>query len=211
MRSGGHTAQKTMWWTEKKRGLYHREPCKAIARASQAAGKTMILETERMRLSPLRAEDAAPLFAMMSDAAVMAHWDVAEIDDPDLVEAIVLSQIEDMAAGRALYWTMRGLADDMFLGVCDLSEIDARHKRAEVGFMLGRGAWGQGYALEAMQAVLAQAAALGLRRLAARTHLGNRRSDALLEKLGFSEEGLLKGYVERDGERRDCRLFGLLL
>ena len=77
--------------------------------------------------------------------------------------------------------------------------------------MLGRGAWGQGYALEAMQAVLAQAAAMGLRRLAARTHLGNRRSDALLEKLGFSEEGLLKGYVERDGERQDCRLFGLLL
>jgi RimJ/RimL family protein N-acetyltransferase len=30
-------------------------------------------------------------------------------------------------------------------------------------------------------------------------------------KLGFSEEGLLRGHVERDGERRDCRLFGLLL
>ena len=51
----------------------------------------------------------------------------------------------------------------------------------------------------------------GLRRLLARTHLGNRRSDSLLEKLGFEEEGMLKGYVERDGERRDCRLFGLLL
>ena len=52
---------------------------------------------------------------------------------------------------------------------------------------------------------------MGLRRLAARTHLGNRRSDALLEKLGFVEEGFLRGFVERDGERRDCRLFGLLL
>jgi ribosomal-protein-alanine N-acetyltransferase len=171
----------------------------------------MILETQRMRLSPLRVEDADPLFAMMSDAAVMAHWDVAEIDEPDLAQAIVLDQIQDMAAGKAVHWTMRALADDGFLGVCDLSEIDARHKRAEVGFMLGRSAWGQGYALEAMQAVIAQAAAMGLRRLAARTHLGNRRSDALLEKLGFTEEGLLKGYVERDGERRDCRLFGLLL
>lgn len=171
----------------------------------------MILETERMRLSPLQVEDAVPLFAMMSDAAVMAHWDVAEIDDPDLVEAIVRGQVEDMAAGKAIYWTMRALADGAFLGVCDLSEIDAWHKRAEVGFMLGRGAWGQGYALEAMRAVLAHAAGMGLRRLAARTHLGNRRSDAILEKLGFTEEGLLRGYVERDGERRDCRLFGLLL
>jgi ribosomal-protein-alanine N-acetyltransferase len=171
----------------------------------------MILETERMRLSPLRIEDAAPLFALMSDAAVMAHWDVAEIDDPDMVEAVVLGHIDDMAAGKAIYWSLRALADNSFLGACDLSEIDMRHKRAEVGFMLGRWAWGQGYALEAMQAVLAQAGSMGLRRLAARTQLGDRRSDALLEKLGFTVEGLLKGYVERDGERRDCRLFGLLL
>ena len=77
--------------------------------------------------------------------------------------------------------------------------------------LLGREAWGQGYALEAMRAVLSYAATLGLRRLAARTHLGNLRSDALLEKLGFEEEGLLRGHVLRDGEHRDCRLFGLLL
>jgi ribosomal-protein-alanine N-acetyltransferase len=77
--------------------------------------------------------------------------------------------------------------------------------------MLGRDAWGQGYALEAMRAVLHYAATRGLRRLLARTHLGNRRSDNLLEKLGFEEEGLLRGHVLRDGERRDCRLFGLLL
>lgn len=171
----------------------------------------MILETERLRLTPLVEADAAELFPLMSDAAVMAHWDVAEIDDPDLVQSIVTSQVQDMAAGKAIHWSMRALADGAFLGVCDLSEIDAWHKRAEVGFMLGRSAWGQGYAYEAMQAVLAEAAAMGLRRLAARTHLGNRRSDALLEKLGFAEEGLLRGFVERDGERRDCRLFGLLL
>ena len=77
--------------------------------------------------------------------------------------------------------------------------------------MLGREAWGQGYASEAMQAVLSYAATQGLRRLLARTHLGNRRSESLLEKLGFEEEGLLRGHVLRDGERRDCRLFGLLL
>ena len=64
---------------------------------------------------------------------------------------------------------------------------------------------------EAMRSVVGYAATLGLRRLSARTHLGNLRSDALLEKLGFEEEGLLRGHVLRDGEHRDCRLFGLLL
>lgn len=206
-----------------KRGLYHRDRLKAIARASQPTDKRCtvrmspdlsllpILETERLRLAPLSAADSAQVFTLMRDAEVMAFWDMPESDDPDLIDSIVEGQVAEMAEGAAVYWSMRALADDEFLGVCDLSQIDRRHKRAEVGFMLGRKAWGNGFALEAVQAVLAYAASTGLRRLLARTHLGNRRSDELLEKLGFQEEGLLRGHVLRDGDRRDCRLFGLLL
>jgi ribosomal-protein-alanine N-acetyltransferase len=170
-----------------------------------------ILETERLRLEPLCDSDADGLFPIMSDAEVMAHWDVPEIDDLDLIGAIVSSQVKAMHEGQAYYWAIRVLADGAFVGCCDLSEIDRWHHRAEVGFLLGRGAWGKGYALEAMRSVLAFAAASGLRRVAARTHLGNRRSEALLERLGFTPEGLLRGHVLRDGERRDCRLFGLML
>jgi ribosomal-protein-alanine N-acetyltransferase len=147
----------------------------------------------------------------MRQAEVMAFWDIPEIDDPDVVRVIVESQVASMAAGKAVYWAIRLLADDGFIGICDLSEIDRWHHRAETGFMLGRDSWGQGYAMEAMRAVMAFAATSGIRRLLARTHLGNRRSDALLEKLGFKEEGLLRGHILRAGERRDCRLFGMLL
>ena len=171
----------------------------------------MILETERLSLRPLAARDAERLFPLLNDPEVMAHWDVPEIDDPDLVRVIVEGQVAEADAGKAMHWTIHTLAGDEFLGACDLSEIDRWHKRAEIGFMLGRGAWGQGYALEAMRSVVGHAATMGLRRLSARTHLGNLRSDALLEKLGFEEEGLLRGHVLRDGEHRDCRLFGLLL
>jgi len=170
-----------------------------------------ILETERLRLEPLVANDADHLFPVMGDPEVMAYWDVPEIDDPDIVAAIVQSQVDAMAAGKALHWAMRTLADGRFVGSCDLSEIDRWHRRAEVGFMLGREAWGQGYALEAMTTVVAFAATSGLRKLTARTHLGNRRSEALLQKLGFEEEGLLRGHILKDGERRDCHVFGLLL
>ena len=170
-----------------------------------------ILETERLRLEPLIASDADHLFPIMGDPEVMAYWDVPEVDDPDLVATIVQGQVAAMADGRALHWAMRTLSTGEFLGSCDLSEIDRRHRRAEVGFMLGREAWGQGYALEALRTVIAFAASHGVRKLTARTHLGNRRSEALLQKLGFREEGLLRGHILKDGERRDCRAFGLLL
>ena len=121
------------------------------------------------------------------------------------------SQIEAMSYGQAVYWGLRTLAEGAFVGCCDLAEIDRRPKRGEIGFLLGPDGWDRGYALEAMQSVVAYAAAAGLRKLTARTHLGNRRSELLLEKLGFRQEGLLRGHILRDGERRDCRLFGLLL
>ena len=170
-----------------------------------------ILETERLRLDPLTPADGKAMFPILGDPEVMAWWDVPEIDDPDVVDEIVRGQVEEMQSGRAIYWAMRTLADGEFLGTCDLSEIERRHRRAEVGFMLGRNAWGRGYALEAIRTIVAFAASAGVRKLSARTHLGNLRSDRLLETLGFTEEGLLRGHILKAGERRDCRLYGLLL
>jgi ribosomal-protein-alanine N-acetyltransferase len=171
----------------------------------------MILETERLRLRPLEDSDTETLFPILDDPEFLAHWDVPEIDDPDLVRAIVEGQVADMLAGKSFHWTVWTLDGAQFFGACDLSEIERRHKRAELGFLFSGGTSSPSYATEAIQAVISYAAAMGVRRLSARTLLGNLRSDALLEKLGFEEEGLLRGHVLRDGEHRDCRLFGLLL
>ncbi|HWA61681.1 MAG TPA: GNAT family N-acetyltransferase [Caulobacteraceae bacterium] len=171
----------------------------------------MILKTDRLTLRALRAEDTADVHRLMSDPEVMAHWDVGAIEDPDLTDAIVASQLRAAEDGSAHFWAITLTADGEFLGLCDLSDIDRWHHRAEIGFILGRAAWGRGYGLEAMQSVVTFAAGLGLKRLTARTHVGNERSEALLVKLGFQAEGYLRGHIQRDGERRDCRLFGLLL
>jgi ribosomal-protein-alanine N-acetyltransferase len=170
-----------------------------------------ILETERLRLQPLEAADVDHVFPLMVDPEVMAYWDVPEIEDPDRVAEIVHDQVAAMRHGQAVYWGMRTLTDGAFVGCCDLAAIDRGHKRGEIGFLLGRQAWERGYALEAMQTIVAYAATSGLRKLTSRTHLGNRRSELLLEALGFRQEGLLRGHILRDGERRDCRVFGLLL
>ncbi len=171
----------------------------------------MILETARLSLTPVTAEDAGLIYPVMADPEVMAHMDIAAIDDPDLTAAFVEGQVGEMARDEGYYWSVRLASDGTYLGSVDLSDIDWRHHRAEVGFVLARPAWGQGFAWEAMQAVMGYAATLGLKRLWARTHVGNNASEKLLLKLGFEQEGYLKGHIDRDGERRDCRLWGLLL
>ena len=156
--------------------------------------------------------DAGDLHQIMSDAEVMAFWDISQVETPELTIAILDGQLAEMAAKKAFYWAMELRETGAFVGSCDLSEIDRRHKRAEVGFIIARAYWGDGYSQEAMSAVIDHAAQmLRLQRLTARTHLGNARSVRLLERLGFTQEGLLRGYVDRDGERRDCLMFGLLL
>lgn len=171
----------------------------------------MIFETERLSLTPLTIEDAPFVYPFMSDPEVMAHWDRAAIEDPDEVTATVEAQVAEMKKRKALYWAIRLVETGKFLGYCELVDLDWRHHRGELSFIVAREGWGQGYATEAAAALLAHCASvLGLKRLTARTHVGDSRAEKVLEKLGFQQEGYLKGHVDRDGERRDCRLYGLL-
>ena len=171
----------------------------------------MILETERLVLRPIETDDWRALYPIMSDPVVMAHWDSTEIEDPEVLQQLIQAQQEDMALGAAWYWAIELGEPRAFLGACDLSEVDWRHRRGEVGFLLAQAAWGLGYGVEAMRAVVDYAASLGLKRLWARAHVGNERSERLLHALGFENEGYLRGHIQRAGERRDCKIYGLLL
>lgn len=171
----------------------------------------MNLRTPRLHLRPLAQTDAPAVFAMMRDPETMRFWDWPAFGDPEVVADIVAAQLASVAAGGALYWAVALTPDGPAIGSCDLSDIDAHHRRAELGFLFHRDHWSKGYAQEAMQAVMAHAfGPMDLRRLWARFHAGNQASLRLLEKLGFSYEGTLKGHVLRDGVRRDCLIYGRL-
>jgi RimJ/RimL family protein N-acetyltransferase len=171
---------------------------------------TPTLSSHRLKLRALRKTDSSAVYGMMSDAEVMRFWDWPAFDDPEVVDEIVAGQLQQVAEGSAHYWAACPIADaEAAFGLCDLSDIDTQHRRAEIGFLFARTHWGQGYAAEAMQAIIDHAfGPLGLERLWARFHAGNTASRALLARLGFSYEGLLKAHILRDGKRRDCEIWG---
>lgn len=171
----------------------------------------MILETERLTLTPLTVDDAPLIYPFLSDAEVMSNLDQEPIEDPDEVASRVAAQVDAMNTGDAAYWTVRHTLSGAFLGYCEFIDIDKRHDRAEVRFVIDRKGWGQGFGVEAVKAILAYGASTGLKSLVASTHVGDNRAEHLLQKLGFTAEGYLKGAVHRDGERRDRRLYELTL
>jgi RimJ/RimL family protein N-acetyltransferase len=68
--------------------------------------------------------------------------------------------------------------------------------RAATGYVLARDAWGLGYATEALRAMVALASALRIERLQALCHPEHAASRHVLEKCGFTREGLLRRHSE---------------
>jgi len=67
---------------------------------------------------------------------------------------------------------------------------------AATGYVLARTAWGNGFATEALGAMVDVAQACGVQRLYALCHHAHRASARVLEKGGFTLEGTLRRYAE---------------
>jgi len=171
----------------------------------------MNLQTQRLHLRPIRLNDAPAIFEARGDAEVMRYWDWPAQASVDEVRQVIQNHFREIDSGATQWWVVAQSLRGPAIGECDLSDIDLHHGRAEIGFLFRRSAWGQGFAREAMERVIRYGfEELGLARLTARCHAGNEASRRLLERLGFAQEGVLRGYVVRDGARRDCLLYGRL-
>jgi len=81
---------------------------------------------------------------------------------------------------------------------------------ASLGYWLDQFSQGQGYMTEAAHAVLTCAfSELHLARINAGTLPHNHKSRAMLERVGFIEEGFAKAYIQIHGKRQDHVLYGL--
>jgi len=82
---------------------------------------------------------------------------------------------------------------------------------AHIGYWMGERHAGQGYMHEAIKLVTGHAfGRLGLHRIEAACIPDNERSIRVLEKAGFSREGLLRSYLRINGAWRDHLLYALL-
>lgn len=82
---------------------------------------------------------------------------------------------------------------------------------AKIGYAVNAGAWGSGYATDAVCTMLAFGFdALGLQRVSAAVGPTNRASIAVVKKVGMMEEGRLRDHVFTNGAWRDSLLFSIL-
>ena len=97
------------------------------------------------------------------------------------------------------------------IGVTGLSELSRRNRHATVGSWFGRDWWGSGANVES-KALITRLAfeRLGLDRVTAWANTRNGRSQVALERVGFSREGVLRGFHRHGDVLHDVVVFGLL-
>lgn len=166
----------------------------------------MARRAETIELAAFAVSDADELFLIRGDAEAMRFWDWPADQTVELTRSVARGMLEDVERGSARIWTVRRSRDQAFVGIVDLGEIAGG--RADLGFMIRRDLWGQGYAFAAATLAVLDAWAMGLSSLSARIHADNERSERLLQRMGFALQDARDVDI-RPGVIKRCRFFGL--
>lgn len=169
------------------------------------------LVTPRLCLRVPTDADTHGLLALYGDREVMRHWIHAVWTCPRQAHAAIAEAQTDRARGSGLHMVIVSRSDGGLAGSCALFDIHPQHRRATLGYLLAPPYWGQGLAGEAVRSLLAYGFdALGLVRIEAEVIPGNDASTALLARLGFRCEGLLRARWLVDEQAIDVQLWALL-
>ena len=156
-----------------------------IPRETFHEGSIPVLETKRLALRAPRLEDAKTVAALANDRRIAEN--TARIPHPyRMSDAESFITGANKAGGEAVF--LITLRDETIVGACGLL---MHEQMPELGFWLGVPHWGQGYATEALHAVIDYAFTdLAHESLQAGARVTNPASRRVLEKCGFQWTGV---------------------
>lgn len=166
---------------------------------------------ERVRLAGLRKEDAATMAAWSEDGAYLRLQDT-NLARPQ-TEAQIAADVEKLADdAHNLVFGLRTCDGDVLIGTMGFFDIEWSNGVAWLGMGIGaREYWDRGLGSEALALGLRYAfCEMNLHRVTLTVLAYNARAIHLYEKVGFVHEGTFREFGQRDGERYDMLLYGLL-
>jgi RimJ/RimL family protein N-acetyltransferase len=160
--------------------LLEERPAESIAEE-----RICVLATERLILRAPRMQDAEAVTALLSDRRVSEN--TTRIQHPyTRADAESFIARVNQTAGEPTFVVTAG--EDV-IGCCGLARLDG--EKPELGYWFGVPFWGQGYATEAVRAVIDHAFTdLGCDQLLSGARINNPASRRVLEKCGFQWTGV---------------------
>lgn len=109
---------------------------------------------------------------------------------------------------RSFYWGIADAGSNKLIGTIGFNIISTAHLRAEISYDLDHALWGRGIMLKSLKNILKFAdSALSLVRIQATVISDNERSSKVLQRCGFTREGILRKYEVVNGVHRDYDMY----
>jgi RimJ/RimL family protein N-acetyltransferase len=169
------------------------------------------IRTDRLLIRSFSSDDAASLVRRRHDPAVAKHqiWTLPYTTEQ--AEQLV-ADVVALSGPTKDQWWMAAVCDsetEEVLG--DLAvNLDAAGRTAEVGYTFDSAHWGRGYAVEAVERLVAHLfEELGITRVTGVLHPDNAASAMVLERTGFLFEGHTRSSTWVGDECSDDWIYGL--
>ena len=156
---------------------------------------TKRIETHRLILRPFRVEDAAAMFRnWANDPVVTEFLTWPPHDSPEATAELLTRWAKTTAEDPFCFqWAIELKTIGEPIGSLSAMHVNETTESAELGWCIGRQWWGQGIMPEAGAAVIAYLFdEVGLNRIAARHDVRNPKSGRVMQKLGMTQEGILR-------------------
>ena len=152
------------------------------------------LKTERLLLRRITKDDAAEIFFLRSDDAVMKHIGREPAATIEEAEDFISQINHGIDANEIIMWAITLLDDPgQLIGTICFWQIRKEHYRAETGFVLHPFHWRKGIMKEALRRVIQYGFdVMKLHSIDAQVNVGNLASAGVLESVGFAREAYFK-------------------
>jgi [ribosomal protein S5]-alanine N-acetyltransferase len=170
-----------------------------------------MLESERLILRQLTPEDAADFFACQSDPDVFRYAGRSEETSLESARQMLNILFERHREQTLLSWAIVLKESQRLIGRFQMEEWSDENRRATVGYLLGKQYWGNGYATEALRAVIAYLfEQTTVNRIDTFAWAENSASIRVMEKAGMRFEGLARQRRFAKGAFRDVEYYAIL-
>jgi RimJ/RimL family protein N-acetyltransferase len=171
-----------------------------------------------------------PAEGLSADGVILRFPTIDDVDailpaftDPELREAgnlpafdrqALRASVEELprlaAAGRLLALSAVDSKAGEIVGGGTLHHLDVERRIVEIGYFVLPHARRRGFATVIARLLAEHAFSLGIERVAAYVNVGNTASERVVERAGFTREGVVRSMPKPDGRRVDKTLFSLL-
>lgn len=170
-----------------------------------------LLTGKKVHLTAIEDNDIREITRWHQDVAFMRLYDGTPAKPR--TENEIRHEIQEIQRdNNAFIFGIRPLNSEALTGIIGLSGILWNHGTAWLNIGIGReDQRGRGYGTEAMALMLNFAfQELNLHRVQLTVFAYNAGARAMYERLGFTQEGIYRQFLHRDGERHDMLLYGIL-